>query len=176
MNNGVITIRKVNENDAFEWMKLVNRVWRCAYKHIFPEEVFIEKDKNIDKKIATFSERIKNNSKNIAYVAESDGKIVGIMCGSISSGYEYFQNEYADLNAVYIDPKYQGKGIGSSFKNTFEKWAKENGATKYVIGVLKDNNKARKVYETWGGKLSEYEEDYVKLDVRYTEVFYIYNL
>lgn len=176
MDNRKITIRKVNKDDAFQWMKLVNRVWRDAYKHIFPEEVFIEKDNNIDKKMSTFSERIKNDNKNIAYVAESDGKIVGIMCGSIKSGYEYFQNEYADLNAVYIDPIYQGKGIGSSFKNTFEKWAKENGATRYVIGVLKDNNKARRIYESWGGKLSDYESEFVKFDVGYTEVFYLYDL
>ena len=58
----------------------------------------------------------------------------------------------------------------------FEKWAKENGATKYVIGVLRDNYKARKVYEKWGGKLDEYVQPFVKLGVEYDEVFYTYNL
>ncbi len=61
-------------------------------------------------------------------------------------------------------------------KNIFEAWAIENGASKYVIGVLKDNKKARKVYESWGGKLSSYEESYVKLGIGYPEVFYTYNL
>ena len=176
MKNGDIIIRKVKESDGYEWMKLVNKVWRDAYKHIFPEQVFIDKEKNIEKKVATFPETIKNDTQNIAYVAEFNGKIIGIMCGSINSRYEYFKKEYADLNAVYIDPNYQGKGIGSSFKNIFEKWAKENGATAYVIGVLKDNNKARKVYESWGGKISDYESDFVKLGVSYTEVFYVYDL
>ena len=36
--------------------------------------------------------------------------------------------------------------------------------------------KARKVYESWGGKLSEFEEDFVKLGVGYPEVFYTYDL
>ena len=78
--------------------------------------------------------------------------------------------------ALYIDTNYQGLGIGSSFKNIFEQWAIENGATQYVIGVLKDNVKARRVYESWGGKLSEVEEDFVKLGVGYSEVFYTYDL
>lgn len=52
----------------------------------------------------------------------------------------------------------------------------ENGASKYVIGVLKDNIKVRKVYESWGGKLSKYEKDFVKFGVGYKEVFYTYNL
>lgn len=176
MNDEKIVIRKVNENDGYDWMKLVNSVWRASYKHIFPEEVFQEKDNNIDKKVATFTERIRNDNQNIAYVAEAKGRIIGIMCGSINSGYEHFRNEYADLNAIYIDSNYQGKGIGSSFKNIFEKWAKENGATKYVIGVLKDNSKARKVYESWGGKLSDYSSDFIKFNIGYTEIFYLYDL
>ena len=61
-------------------------------------------------------------------------------------------------------------------KNIFENWAKETGATKYMIGVLKDNINARKVYESWGGTLSKYESDFVKLGVNYKEVFYIFDL
>ena len=105
--------------------------------------MFIDRDNKIEQKVKTFAETMKNDNENIAYVAESNGKIIGIMCGGIKSGYEYFKKDYADLIGLYIDPSYQGKGIGTSFKNIFEKWAKENGATKYVIGVVKNNNKAR---------------------------------
>jgi inosine/xanthosine triphosphate pyrophosphatase family protein len=45
-----------------------------------------------------------------------------------------------------------------------------------VIGVLKDNHKARKVYEKWGGKLDNHEQPFVKLGVGYDEVFYTYEL
>ena len=54
--------------------------------------------------------------------------------------------------------------------------AKSNGATKFVIGVLKDNHNAKKVYEKWGGKLDEYTQPFVKLGVGYDEVFYTYDL
>ena len=176
MNKDLLKIRKVNSKDAKEWFQLVNKVWRDAYKNIFQEEVFIEKENQVHERVKTFNKKINNSNKSIAYVAEYDGNIIGIMCGNINSLYEYFKADYADLKAIYIDPKFQRLGIGSAFKDIFEKWAKENGATKYVIGVLKDNIKARKVYELWGGRLSEYENNYSKLDIEYPEVFYIFDL
>ncbi len=171
-----IKIREVNETDATKWFKFVNKVWRCAYKSIFPEEVFLEKEKNVEEKEKNFNEIIRNNNKNIALVAEYEGEIVGIMCGSINSNYKYFKMKYADLIGLYIDPDFQDSGIGSSLKNMFEDWARKNGATRYIIGVLKDNQKARMVYEKWGGKLSTHEEDFYKLGVAYKEIFYIYDL
>lgn len=77
---------------------------------------------------------------------------------------------------LYNDPNFQRKGIGSTFKKRFEKWAKKNGARKYVIGVLKDNKKARNIYELWGGKLSIYEQKICKLGKEYKKVFYTFNL
>lgn len=176
MNRDLLKIRKVKSEDARDWFILVNKVWRDAYSHIFPEEVFIEKDNQVEEKAKTFTDKMQNNDKSIAYVAEYDGEIIGIMSGSINSSYEYFNCEYADLIALYVDPQFQGYGIGSSFKEIFEQWAIENGASKYVIGVLKDNLKARKVYESWGGILSEHIQDFYKLGVGYPEVFYTYNL
>ena len=118
---------------------------------------------------------MKNDNENISYVAEYNGKLIGLMCGSIHSSYNNF-SEYADLIALYIDPKFQGNGIGTSFHKIFENWARENGASKYVIGVLKDNVKARKIYEAWGAKLSDFEEYFIKLGIKYPEVFYTYDL
>ena len=43
-----IKIRKANEKDASKWFKFINKVWRNAYKNIFPEEVFLEKESNVE--------------------------------------------------------------------------------------------------------------------------------
>ena len=117
---------------------------------------------------------MKNDSERIACVAESDGTIIGIMCGSIHCAYAPFASDYAELGALYIDPAFQGQGIGTAFRKTFEKWACENGVSQYVIGVLKENHKARRVYEAWGGKLSRQEIDFVKRDVAYPMIFYTF--
>lgn len=175
MNKELLQIRKANSNDAREWFVFGFKVWRDAYKNIFPEEVFIDRESKLEEKVKDFDNKLQNNEKSIAYVAEYNGEIVGTMCGSINSSYDHF-DKYADLIGLYVEPRFQGLGIGSKFKEIFEQWAIENGATQYVIGVLKDNMKARKVYESWGGKLSEFEEDFVKLGVGYPEVFYTYDL
>ena len=99
------------------------------------------------------------------------------MAGKIRSSYPYFEEEnYADLSMIYVHPDFQGIGIGTSFKDVFVKWAKENGATRFVIGVFKDNKKARKVYESWGGKLSSQHFAREKLGDKYLEVFYTYEI
>ncbi len=172
-----IKIRKVQSKDAEQFIKLRNKVWRIAYKDIFPEEVFVEKEAKAELEIKEFDENFYNDNKVIAYVAEDSGKIVGLLWGKRDSEYEYFYNlGYADLMAMYIHPNYQGKGIGGKFKQIFINWAKENGAKNYVIGVLKDNKPARIVYEAWGGTLSKHTQPFVKLGVGYEEVFYTYEL
>ena len=173
MNKELINVRKANKDDARAWFTLLNKVWRIAYSSIFPEEVFIENENEIEKRIELFQNKDQNSHKNIAYVAEYNEKIIGIMCGTINSCYTHFHDNYAELMAIYVDPEYQGLKLGSKFKDIFEKWAKDNGATKYVIGVLKDNCNARKVYESWGCTLSDYEEKFTKLGIGYSEVFYI---
>ena len=176
MSRETVTIRPVRSEDARAWCMLGIRVWRVAYRHIFPEEVFLEKENRVEEKIKSFPDRMRNDRERINYVAECDGKIVGFLCGGIRSTYEPFHSDYADLEAIYVDPAFQGRGIGTAFRKTFEEWACRNGAAQYVIGVLKENHKARKVYEAWGGKLSEQEKDFVKQNVAYPEVFYTFSI
>ncbi len=176
-SNDSILIRKVRNDDAKQYIELINSVWRVAYKDIFPEEVFIDRERGKENRIKSFSDKLYNDNKRLCYVAECDGVIVGAINGTIKSTYEHFsEDDFADLVGLYINPKYQGKGIGTKLKNIFEDWARRNGAKKYIIGVLKDNNKARKVYESWGGELDDWEQKFYKLDVGYDEVFYKYNL
>ena len=168
--------RKIRNEDGYEWYSLLDRVWRSAYSHIFPEEVFDAREKHIDDRARAFTAEKFLGERKIAYVAEYDGKIVGMMFGTLDSDYEYFKNDYADLVILYVHPDYQGKGIGRALKDIFEEWAKEKKADQYVAGVLKDNEKARKVYESWGGTLSGHEHDFVVMNVGYPEVFYTFKI
>ena len=166
-----IKYRPVKKEDAFEWYTLLDEVWHDAYGHIFPQEVFDGRDYAREERANGFEDKYVGERK-IAYVAECDGKIVGLMFGTLDTDYECFKNGYADLTALYVYPEYQGKGIGTALRDIFTDWAKAKNADKYVIGVLKDNTKARKVYESWGGKLSDYEYDFVVMNVGYPIVFY----
>ena len=171
-----IKYRLVRKEDGYEWYTLINKVWRIAYKDIFPEEVFDERDKSIDEKVGEFTEEKFLGDRKIAYVAECDGKIVGVMFGTLDSNYDHFKGDYADLVALYVYPEYQRQGIATTLKNHFVEWARSKNADKFVIGVMRDNAKARKVYEAWGGTLSDYTYDFVANDVGYPEAFYTYEI
>ena len=172
-----IKIRKATALDAEQYIKLRNKVWRFAYKHIFPVEVFDEMDSLLEKHIQAFPTIYYNDQTRLTYVAEVDGKVVGILFGKMQSGYDYFAaKNYSDLVALYVDMNYQGLGIASQFKKLFFDWAKNNGSQKLVIGVLKDNHPARKIYEKWGGNLDNHTQPFIRLGVPYDEVFYTYDL
>ena len=76
MDIKLLVFREVKPEDAREWLILCNKVWRDAYSHIFPLEVFRELDNQLEERIKKFPDNFKNDNKTIAYVAEYDGKIV----------------------------------------------------------------------------------------------------
>lgn len=173
----MINIRKLTKLDAEQYVKLHNVVWEVAYKHIFPKEVFEDRSARTQARIDNFKSWVSSSPDQIDYAAEVDGKIIGCMSATISSNYQHFKElGYAEIMGLYILPEYQNLGVASKFKNIFINWAKSKGATKFVIGVLKDNLKARKVYENWGGKLDSYTQPFIKFDVNYEEVFYTFDL
>ena len=171
-----ISYRPVRKEDGFEWYTLLSKVWRTAYGHILPEEAFVERENAVPAKAREFTLEKFSGERKIAYVAEHGGKIVGLMYGTLDSDYGFFKDEYADLVALYVYPEYQGMGVGTALKGIFERWAREKNADKYVVGVLKDNARARKVYESWGGTLSSHEQDFVVKGVGYPESFYTFKL
>lgn len=171
-----IIYRQVRKEDAYAWYTLLDEVWRVAYAHIFPRELFDARDNAREDRARGFTEDKYIGERKIAYVAEHEGKIVGLMFGTLDSDYESFKDGYADLTALYVYPEYQGMGIGTALRDIFIEWAKNKNADRFVIGVLKDNARARKVYEAWGGTLSESEHDFVQMGVGYPEVFYTFTL
>ena len=115
--NSDIKIRKVNQTDATKWFKFVNKVWRSAYKSIFPEEVFLEKEKNVKEKEKNFNQKICNDNKNIALVAEYKGEIpqtledweIGAIQFFASFGTRGFPGGYANNkhNKNYYNERYR---------------------------------------------------------------------
>lgn len=170
-------IRKITADDADQFIRLGNLVWRSAYKNIFPEEVFVqrESEERIAKMKAGFAEHQLADDK-ITYVAEVDGEIVGYLSGALKSECEYFASQNcADLQGIYVHPNYQHIGIGKKFFDIFVWELKKRKARKFVIGVLQENKQARKAYEKWGGVLSEYVRPLLLKGDEYTEVYYIYD-
>ncbi|MBR3885503.1 MAG: GNAT family N-acetyltransferase [Clostridia bacterium] len=171
-----MNIRPYKKGDESQILWLINNTWKTAYSHIFPSEVFAERERTIDDRIKAFDEKLTKN-KQICFVAEENLKIVGVLVGILNSNIEEFdQKGYARINILYIDENFQSCGIGKKLVKEFLNVLKQKHINKYVVGVLKDNKKARIVYEKWGGKLTSYTEDFKVFDVPYDEVFYEYEV
>lgn len=169
----VILIRKATRDDAEKTVKLSNAVMRVAYAHIMPSSFFDDREKHKSEKIKQAKEFI-NSREQITFVAEHNGEIVGFAVAVIQSGQEHFKNlGYADLQAIYILPEFQNKGIGKMlFDNVVAEFGKMK-LQKMVIGVLKENTAARKAYENWGGKINAYTALYKN---QFPEVFYTFDI
>ena len=48
------------------------KMWRDAYKNIFPEKVFIDRESKIEEKVKKFDNKMQNSEKSIAYIATYD--------------------------------------------------------------------------------------------------------
>ena len=170
-----MNIRPYIKGDEEQIVRLINNTWRSAYDGIFPSEVFDARDKSAEHRISGFEDKLKNNDR-FCFVAEEGLKIAGVMIASNKTDIDSFDNEnYARIIALYIDEKFQRRGIGKQLFDAFVEEIEKAGQSKFVIGVLKENNKARIAYEKWGGKLTDYTEDFEIAGVSRKEVFYEYN-
>jgi len=171
-----IIIRRVKEGDARAWVLLRNAVWRSSHGQIYPKEVFDKRDREVEERIKKFKERI-NESGYAGYVATVNDKIIGFADGVPLSHYNYYKKQgYAELMAVYVNPKYNHRGAGRALAYEVCKQLKKLGPTKAVTCTLKDNRQARLACEKAGGVLDAHEEYFIEFGKEYPTVFYLYDL
>lgn len=172
-----IKIRKATYDDAEQYVKLNVDVWCSAYSEIMPAEVLKSRREKQNFHIENFKNRDINKNGHIDLVAEIEGKIVGQLSGVSKSRIDFFgEKQFAEICALYVLPDFQHVGIGKRLVDTFVNEIKSLVINKYVIGVLKANNKARKAYEKYGGVLSKYNGLFETCGEKFEEVYYTYNI
>lgn len=107
----MINIRPINENDFNNLHEMIARTCQISFPAYYPQK-FIQK--TID------SLCIENLKKRASwthfYVATHDNKIVG--CGAIGP---YWGSETeSSLFTIFVDPNFQGQGIGRKIIQTLE--------------------------------------------------------
>jgi|GEM_PF-133515 len=172
-----ISIRKATKSDWEQIFKLSTRVWRSAYSHIMPQEIFTHREETLYDTLEKRKNIEPNTNDHFAFVAEDKNKIVAFALAQTISNYAHYKElAHSDLYAIYVDKNYQHKGLGKRLFDLIVAKLKKTGSKKMVIGVLKDNLQARRAYEKWGGELDDYESYYKKLNHKFKEVFYLYDL
>lgn len=113
-------------------------------------DLFISVDEVISREY--FNELISN--KNI-FVAKLEEEIVGYIIFNIReksvTGMRY--RKQLNIDAICVDEKRRGNGIGIQILNFIKEVAKENNCTDLYLTVNEENVNAIKIYEKFGMKV-----------------------
>lgn len=103
-----VIFRKATLNDAYGIEYVGAHSWNETYSDFMPKEYLENRIKTIDSKIDRAKDLL--SKTDTYYVAEVDGKVVGILHYKNSNN-DKFKN-YGYLESIYVLKKYQGIGIG----------------------------------------------------------------
>ncbi|MED4227542.1 GNAT family N-acetyltransferase [Neobacillus cucumis] len=142
-------IREINSGDIKQVQQVAKRSWYHTYEGIIPlqiQESFLKSAYNDE----MMQRRLESS---FIYVSEVDGKIVGF------ANFSPVEDGKTELLAIYLNPEYQGKGIGTALLN--EGIKNLEGAKQVFINVEKENNIGTTFYQAKGFKVvSEFDDDF----------------
>jgi len=110
-------------------------------------DLFTSVDEVIDKE--NYIEMINNEQ---IYIAKLDSEIVGYMVIKIKEKENHAMRyrKQLDIEAMCVDEKHRGKGIGTSLLNYAKEIAINNNCTDMYLTVNEENTNAIKTYEKFG--------------------------
>jgi ribosomal protein S18 acetylase RimI-like enzyme len=140
----IIIIQKAIPEDAKEWCKIHKDTWLDTY----PNKEFnitktdiLSKDFDSPEKVKKWEKSFDNPQGRYYYVAKTDNKIVGLATGLV-------HKDINEIGAIYVLPKYQGKGVG---KELMIELIKHFDSTKKIkLNVVRYNIKAINFYKKFG--------------------------
>ena len=99
-----------------------------------------------------FENLIKNEE---IYIAKVDKEIVGYIIFNIKEKENPSMRYRKQLNidAICVDERYRGKGIGTKILESIKEMAKTKGCTDLYLTVNQENENAIRVYEKFGFKV-----------------------
>ncbi|MHB0858743.1 MAG: GNAT family N-acetyltransferase [Anaerolineae bacterium] len=150
----LVTVRQADARDARGIARVWVDTWRSTYRGIVPE-AYLEGITYAEREAISYGVLEDTNRGVFAYVAESDGQIVGFAAGGPErSGDPIYLGE---LYAIYILEAYQGQGIGRALVREAAGRLARGGMHAMLVWVLAENA-ARSFYERLGGRYERSQE------------------
>jgi GNAT superfamily N-acetyltransferase len=140
-----IEVRHATESDIEGILAVQRDTWIATYPnedHQITKEDIEAKDWDAPTRAERWVKIVAEHNSNIMiWVAKDTGKVIGFARGSKSDA----ENE---LQALYILPEYQGKGVGTKLMQEFITWADPDKDT--TLGVVTYNANAISFYKKFG--------------------------
>lgn len=159
-------IRDAQKEDASKIAHINVIGWKTTYKNIFPDSFLNNIDENDEENIRKYMDKI---DQYVVY--EEEGKVLGFAkYGMNKKGYN---NEYAEIYALYIDNDYKGRKIGTKLVKYIINKLK-NKYRYLLISTLKENS-ANIFYQKIGGKIIG-ECNFILENKEYKENIYLFDI
>ena len=136
-----INIRKANINDLKEIQNLNNLLFELEYNNY---DDTLKLGWPLEKEGEEYFKDVIEN--NIAYVAETNGKIIGYLAGSISEQISYITETFAELDNMCVNEEYRRYSVGTLLINEFKKYCKDNSIENIKVTASAKNSKAIQFY------------------------------
>lgn len=117
----------------------------------------INYDKYINSKfvVNNWYKKYINDYDKLLLVYEIDGIVVGYIYGYIINEDAVYLVRHSKLDALYVLKEYRNSGIANELVNEFVKWCKMRNVKYIEVGVMVNNDIAKKIYEKNGFKKSK---------------------
>ncbi|NYB74656.1 GNAT family N-acetyltransferase [Sedimentibacter hydroxybenzoicus DSM 7310] len=143
-NGKSVTIRRPEVDDAEEIISVISTAdEETLFLARNPGEFqpTFEEERNI-------IEGVLNSTDSMWLVAEVEGKIVGQCSAGLIRGYQRYRHR-AGVAFVLLE-RYCNMGIGGKMMEECLKWCKDNNVTQVELDVIKNNERALKMYQNFG--------------------------
>jgi len=138
-----ISIKKVDFSDKREGQDLINLLQCYAQDPQGGEEPLAEYA------VQNLVEGLKNTPFAVSFIAYKDNQAIGL--ANCFYGFSTFSAKpLLNVHDLVVAKESRGLGIGTRLLQAVENEAKENGCCKVTLEVLQQNNRAKRVYQSFG--------------------------
>ncbi len=148
-------IRKAKTNDSEKITRIHINSWKTTYNEFFPEEIFINQEKNFEQRNNNIKEAIEKDNEYHYIVYEENNAILGFACYGKGRGNNY--EDKGEIYSIYIEKENQRKGIGSKLIVKCFDLLKNMGYKNIIVRCLK-GNPSENFYKALGGKIIDSED------------------
>lgn len=162
----MVKIREITEKDAEAFLemgkRLDNETKFLAYE---PDE----RDMDVSRQRKQIREILSKGNSTI-FVAQDGERLVGFL---EAKGGNYRRNRHSIHITIGILQEYTGKGLGTKFFETVERWAKDKGFHRLELIFLSINGRARGLYEKMGFEVEGIKRDSFRVDGVYIDEIFM---
>jgi len=160
-------IRKPTPDDLSRLAEIHVYGWRVAYRDIVPE-IYLYKDRQVASGIEMHRSILLQTPENIDLY--DDGIVRGFALHSPARDED--KPAAYELGAIYVEPAFQGTGVGSALIGHVERRARDLGKPEVIVWAFERNAPARRFYEKHGYSpdgVSKTIEEWQARELRYVK-------